>query len=85
MDQTARESHRLDSTPPAGGGASRPARVALPMVGMIAPCFPLRELGSRVAGSWPCVLLLAGSLMHLVHGHGGHGPHTGHRSGPGQE
>ena len=46
---------------------------ALLMVALIAGFYLLREHWNHVAGSWPYLLLLACPLMHLFHGHGGHG------------
>ncbi len=53
-----------------------PWRAALLMVGLIGAFFLLREHWSHVLGVWPYLLLLACPLMHLFHGHGGHGHHS---------
>lgn len=50
---------------------------AVIMLGLIGAFFLLREHWSHVAGYWPYLLLLACPLMHLFHGHGGHGSHKG--------
>lgn len=82
MDHTA---HNGTSTPSTAGGKPRPWGAALLMVGLIVAFFLLREHWNHVVGSWPYLLLLACPLMHLFHGHGGHGRHTGRGSQPGQE
>jgi hypothetical protein len=43
------------------------------MIAAIGGFYLLREHWNHVAGSWVYLLLLACSLMHLFHGHGGHG------------
>lgn len=58
---------------------------ALIMVGLIGAFYLLREHWDHVAGAWPYLLLLACPLMHLFHGHGGHGRHDSQRRQPGQE
>ena len=57
-------------------GTSSPLRVALLMVAVIGGFFLLREHWDHVAGNWVYLLLLACPLMHLFHGHGGHGDHA---------
>ena len=85
MDHTSHEPHAVAPVPATGGGRTRPWGAALLMVGLIAVFFLLREHWNHVAGSWPYLLLLACPLMHLFHGHGGHGPDAGHGPKPGQE
>ncbi len=85
MDHTSHEPHAVAPVPATGGGRTRPWGAALLMVGLIAAFFLLREHWNHVAGSWPYLLLLACPLMHLFHGHGGHGPDAGHGPTPGQE
>ena len=82
MDHTA---HNGSSTPNTAGGTHRPCSAALLMVGLIVAFFLLREHWNHVVGSWPYLLLLACPLMHLFHGHGGHGRHVGRGPQPGQE
>ncbi|ODS51964.1 MAG: hypothetical protein ABS37_21870 [Acidovorax sp. SCN 65-108] len=53
---------------------------AVVMLALIALFFLLREHWSHIAGYWPYLLLLACPLMHLFHGHGGHGSHHGDSS-----
>lgn len=52
-----------------------PVGIAVAMLGLIAAFYFLREHWQHVAGSWPYLLLLACPVMHLFHGHGGHGKH----------
>lgn len=67
--------------PATSSGPARPARalwVAPAMTALIGAFFLLREHWGHVAGYWPYLLLLACPVMHLFHGHGGHG-HRGRR------
>jgi len=59
-------------------GLSRPLKYALLMVALIGGFYLLREHWNHVAGNWVYLLLLACPLMHLFHGHGGHGAQAGH-------
>lgn len=52
---------------------TRNVRSAVVMLALIAEFFLLREHWSHIAGYWPYLLLLACPLVHLFHGHGGHG------------
>ncbi len=79
MDHTSHEPQGGAPVHTTRSGRARPWGVALLMLGLIAAFFLLREHWNHVAGSWPYLLLLACPLMHLFHGHGGHG------SRPGQE
>ena len=54
-------------------GSSRPVKTALLMVAVVGGFYLLREHWDHVAGNWVYLLLLACPLMHLFHGHGGHG------------
>jgi hypothetical protein len=54
-------------------GLSRPLKTALLMAALVGGFYLLREQGDSAAGSWVYLLLLACPLMHLFHGHGGHG------------
>lgn len=56
----------------------RPLRSALLMLALIGGFYVLREHWGHVAGYWPYLLLLACPLMHVFHGHGGHGARDGH-------
>ena len=70
--------HQPNTSP----GSSRPARslwTAAAMTALIGVFYLLREHWGHVAGFWPYLLLLACPVMHLFHGHGGHG----HRGGNG--
>lgn len=58
----------------------RSLRSAAVMAALIAAFFLLREHWAHVAGYWPYLLLMACPLMHLFHGHGGHGRHLGQGS-----
>jgi len=63
---------------PAGRGSSGPSRsvkTALLMVALVGGFYLLREHWDPVAGNWVYLLLLACPLMHIFHGHGGHGSH----------
>ena len=57
-------------------GMNASVRVALLMVAVIVGFFLLREHWDHVAGKWVYLLLLVCPLMHLFHGHGGHGDHA---------
>lgn len=50
-----------------------PSSLHLVMVALVGGFYLLREHWSHVAGNWIYLLLLACPLMHLFHGHGGHG------------
>ena len=50
-------------------------KVAAVMLVAIGSFYLLREHWGHLGGSWIYLLLLACPLMHLVHGHGGHGHH----------
>jgi len=58
---------------------------AMLTVALIACFYLLREHWNHVAGSWPYLLLLACQLMHLFHGHGGHGKHDSPSRHPGKD
>lgn len=58
---------------------------ALLMVALITGFYLLREHWNHVAGSWPYLLLLACPLMHLFHGHDGHGKHDSPGRQPGKD
>ena len=66
------------STRPAAVPTRRPLLTAAVMALLIGAFYLLREHWGHVAGYWPYLLLLACPLMHLFHGHGGHGHHAGH-------
>ena len=51
----------------------RPWHIAAAMLALIAGFYLLREHWGHVGGYWPYLLLLACPLLHLMHGHGGHG------------
>ena len=82
MDHIA---HDGGAAPEAAGLWRRPWGAALLMLGLIAGFFLLREHWGHLVGSWPYLLLLACPVMHLFHGHGGHGRHAGHGSQAGKE
>lgn len=65
----------LDATTPTG--SSKKLIGAVLMLAFIGVFFLLREHWSHIAGYWSYLLLLACPLMHLFHGHGGHGSHRG--------
>jgi len=67
--------------PPESGNPGRAVWIAGVMTALIAAFFLLREHWGHVAGYWPYLLLLACPVMHLFHGHGGHGHHAGHGTG----
>lgn len=56
----------------------RPLKIALLMVALVGGFYLLREHWSHAAGNWIYLLLLACPLMHLFHGHGDRGGHSGH-------
>lgn len=56
---------------------SKPWNLAGLTLIIVVAFFVLREHWGHVAGFWPYLLLLACPLMHLFHGHGGHGHHHG--------
>ena len=61
--------------------AARALWIVAAMTALIGALFLLRERSGHVAGYWPYLLLLACPVMHLVHGHGGHGHHVNHGAG----
>lgn len=74
-------------TPTTFPGPTCPARalwVAGAMTALIAAFFLLREHWGHVAGYWPYLLLLACPVMHLFHGHEGHGGYGHHDAGTGR-
>ncbi len=52
---------------------SRSVKVAVAMVAIIGGFYLLREHWGHIGGNWFYLLLLACPLMHMFHGHGGHG------------
>ncbi len=52
---------------------ARPVRTTLLMAALVGGFYLLREHWNHIIGSWVYLLLLACPLMHLFHGHGGHG------------
>jgi len=58
-----------------GAARGRPWLGALAMIGPIGAFFILREHWNHVAGFWPYLLLLSCPLIHMFHGHRGHGSH----------
>ena len=75
MNHPVNESH-ANGTP----SRRRPVSIALLMVVLIVAFYLLREHWGHVSGLWPYLLLLACPLMHLFHGHGGHGGPARHES-----
>lgn len=77
--------HPVDETEvPQAPRSRRPLTVAMLMVALIVVFYLLREHWGHLAGLWPYLLLLACPLMHLLHGHGGHGRRVTHgRQGSG--
>ena len=67
---------RANGEPP----GRRPVTIALLMIVLIVAFYLLREHWGHVSGLWPYLLLLACPLMHLFHGHGGHGGPARHES-----
>ena len=70
------------SHPSSPQSAARPRRppllIAAAMTALIGVFYLLREHWGHVAGYWPYLLLLACPVMHLFHGHGGHGHNAEH-------
>jgi hypothetical protein len=54
---------------------NRPLTIALASFAIIAVFYLLREHWGHALGVLPYLLLLACPLLHLFHGHGGHGRH----------
>ncbi|MGU9982491.1 DUF2933 domain-containing protein [Phreatobacter sp. HK31-P] len=54
---------------------NQPFAIALASLAIIAAFYVLREHWSHALGLLPYLLLLACPLLHLFHGHGGHGRH----------
>lgn len=54
---------------------NQPFAIALLSLGIITAFYVLREHWSHALGVLPYLLLLACPLLHLLHGHGGHGRH----------
>lgn len=74
--------HDHSPTPPSGNPQpNRALKSAAVMVALIGAFFLLREHWWHVGGYWPYLLLLACPLLHVFHGHGGHGHHHGQNSG----
>ncbi|MDI1261121.1 DUF2933 domain-containing protein [Aquabacterium sp.] len=71
--------HGNGTTGPKRSFFKSPVGVAAAMLALIAVFYVLREHWQHVAGGWPYLLLLACPLMHVFHGHGGHG---GRHHGP---
>lgn len=62
----------------------RPLGLAWATVVVIAVFYLLREHWGHFLGWWPYLLLMLCPLMHLLHGHGGHGAshdHSRHQNG----
>jgi hypothetical protein len=74
MDMNTTSSPRPPAAPDQVGW-HRPVLLALATAGLIALFYWLREHWDHVLGLTPYLLLLACPLMHLLHGHGGHGRH----------
>ncbi len=58
-------------------GLTRPVKFALLMAALIGGFYLLRGHWNHIAGNWVYLILLACPLMHLFHGHGGHGKPPG--------
>ena len=74
-------SHHHPETAGSGRGSAQgrsPWTAVAVMLLLIGAFYLLREHWNHVAGLWPYLLLLGCPLMHLFHGHGGHGHHRGH-------
>lgn len=54
----------------------QPLVAAVIMIALIGAFYLLREHWDHLVGNWVYLLLLACPLMHLFHGHGGHGRQT---------
>lgn len=72
---TTHQDHRLASH--GSTGLSKPLQTGLLMVALVGGFYLLREHWNHVAGNWLYLLLLACPLMHMFHGHGGHGRRHG--------
>lgn len=68
--------HTSSVEPASTSFIKRPAGIAVAMLALIAGFYFLREHWQHVAGNWPYLLLLACPVMHMFHGHGGHGQHS---------
>jgi Protein of unknown function (DUF2933) len=62
---------------------SRPIAIAALSFALVAAFYRLREHWGHALGALPYLLLLACPLLHLFHGHGGHGHN--HADGGGHE
>lgn len=78
-------SHEPPSSPVEPSRRSPSLVTALVMVLLIGSFYLLREHWGHALGLWPYLILLACSLMHLMHNHGGHEHrgHTKHQPEPG--
>lgn len=56
----------------------RPPTLAWTALAVIAVFYLLREHWGHVLGWWPYLFLMLCPLMHLFHGHGGHGSDNDH-------
>ena len=85
MDHVANHDALTSESPESLHRRPRAWGAALLMVALIAGFYLLREHWNHVAGVWPYLLLLACPLMHLFHGHGGHGKHDPRSRQTGQD
>ena len=85
MDHVANHDALTSESPELPHRRPRAWGAALLMVALIAGFYLLREHWNHAAGAWPYLLLLACPLMHLFHGHGGHGKHDLRSRQTGQE
>ena len=75
------ESQQHTEAPAHAPMLSRATKATLLMVALIGGFYLLREHWNHLAGNWVYLILLACPLMHLFHGHGGHGGGHGDSSG----
>jgi hypothetical protein len=60
---------------------NRPIVIAAASLAIVGAFYVLREHWGHALGALPYLLLLACPLLHLFHGHGGHGHHPANGGG----
>ena len=74
--------HAHSSPSRTDGLPRRAALGAVIMIALIGLFFLLREHWTHLSGYWVYLILLACPLIHMFHGHGGHGERQNHGAPP---